>query len=674
MRLARYRLWQCRLLLAMSLWRFLAAAASAQHLRRSARSSSSHRALDRSRRGACMVVARVYRGMGEILRCGFRMPVKDLPVAHCEGQRDFKNASAVFHKKMEVAGVSCRDRVAIAVSGGADSMALCLLALEWTESKSLVFGLTVDHGFRRESAEEVVQVREWLRTIGMECEILKCSWQGGFPSPGHLQESARKARYELLQEACQRNGAGVLLTAHHADDQAELFALRLSRCSGDNGLACMALASELFPIVPSIIEASRLLLVRPLLDLQKKDLYNVCHVAGQSWIEDPTNCKTIYARNKIRKELVSLSDSMRSEVQDLIATYRKKRSEIQVQTKMLMTTFVHIDLGYGYAVVDVEGLLAETNDTTVLETLLASVLRFVSQRPKPAKGTAVRRARAWITKRGTEGRLTVAGCSLCLQPGTQASKVLVTYSPDSPRPGSIGSRQQNEPASSTKKETIACRKYANVIHDARQAKIISDATASFLCLLAEEMAADMLPKAREEVQEDPEVASQEPDESLLFPNENTYYMKRYLISWWQRSDDRSCKGCFNGTCSLRTAKFAKIRDFKRNDLHAIRQRALNDGTLRTDIHGAWRKLKSLPEYVRRGLPVLITKDNELFAVPICPDTRMFIKFCPMVPLDGGHALCLVDVVRKCLHSNTSRAWHWFSFEAEPSCKIHHPQL
>jgi tRNA(Ile)-lysidine synthase len=91
--------------------------------------------------------------------------------------------------------------------------------------------------------------------------------------------------------------------AHHADDQAELFMMRMARGSGIIGLAGMAFISSIFPRKPLLDGTCDLLLIRPLLDLTKHDLYRVCEKAGQEWIEDPTNRKQIFARNCIRQAL-----------------------------------------------------------------------------------------------------------------------------------------------------------------------------------------------------------------------------------------------------------------------------------------------------------------------------------------------------------------------------------
>ncbi|GJZ79438.1 putative adenine nucleotide alpha hydrolases-like superfamily protein [Tanacetum coccineum] len=122
-------------------------------------------------------------------------------------------------------------------------MALCLLAKNWK---------TYDLNATSKGKDDVVDrllaiiVDHGLRAERIRCEIAHCEWANGKPKLGHLQEAARDMSYEQLQRICSQHRIGVLLIAHHADDQAKLFILRPSRNSGVLGLASMALTTQLF--------------------------------------------------------------------------------------------------------------------------------------------------------------------------------------------------------------------------------------------------------------------------------------------------------------------------------------------------------------------------------------------------------------------------------------------
>lgn len=178
--------------------------------------------------------------------------------------------------------------VAVAVSGGRDSLALAMLAREWAIARSgRIVGLIVDHALRPESAEEAAATASLLGRLGCEAEILR--WSGAKPRTG-LQEAARAARYRLLRETCRRRGILHLLVAHHADDQAETVAMRAARQSGPDGLAGMSAAVEL----PEVR------LLRPLLGVSRSRLTATLLARGVPWIDDPSNADPRFERARLR--------------------------------------------------------------------------------------------------------------------------------------------------------------------------------------------------------------------------------------------------------------------------------------------------------------------------------------------------------------------------------------
>lgn len=181
--------------------------------------------------------------------------------------------------------------LAVAVSGGADSLALCLVAQEWAMARGgAVTALTVDHGLRAGSADEAARAGDWLRARGIEHRVL--SWRGEKPLRG-VQAKARTARYGLLRDWCRGNAVLHLLVAHHADDQAETLLMRAGRASGFDGLAGMAALTD--------TDTPRLL--RPLLGLGRARLRATLEARGQAWIEDPSNRDLRFARVRVRAAL-----------------------------------------------------------------------------------------------------------------------------------------------------------------------------------------------------------------------------------------------------------------------------------------------------------------------------------------------------------------------------------
>jgi tRNA(Ile)-lysidine synthase len=183
-------------------------------------------------------------------------------------------------------------RFAVACSGGADSMALTLMIAEAYPTH--VTALIVDHGLRADSANEAAQVSGWLSARNIAHEIL--TWQADKPSSG-LQVAARDARYTLMAGRCETLGIPALLTAHHADDQAETVLLALQRGAGLNGLAAMPAARTLGEIT----------LLRPLLDIPKMSLVNMLQALSQDWIEDSSNANPRFDRVQIRAAMATLA-------------------------------------------------------------------------------------------------------------------------------------------------------------------------------------------------------------------------------------------------------------------------------------------------------------------------------------------------------------------------------
>ena len=181
-----------------------------------------------------------------------------------------------------------RPHMAVAVSGGPDSLCLALLAARWAgRREGRVTALTVDHGLRPDAAQEARRVRGWLATYGIGHHILP--WRGPKPSTG-VQAAARRARYRLMGTWCREAGILHLLLAHTRDDQAETLLMRLGSGSGPDGLAAMT----------AILETPDVRILRPLLGQPKAALQAMLAAAGQEWIDDPSNRDNRYARTRIR--------------------------------------------------------------------------------------------------------------------------------------------------------------------------------------------------------------------------------------------------------------------------------------------------------------------------------------------------------------------------------------
>ncbi len=199
----------------------------------------------------------------------------------------------------------------LAVSGGPDSVALMLLAAGWSRrpAQMKIAVATVDHGLRENARQEALRVAEWADALGFEHRLL--IWKGQKPTT-RLQERARAARYSLLC-SCARaiTPQCAIVTAHHADDQAETILFRLTRGSGVAGLAGMDARSTRDGVE----------LLRPLLGVSKSALEAICIDADHPFLRDPSNENADFARVRLR----ALSGSLKAQGLETAALLRLGR-------------------------------------------------------------------------------------------------------------------------------------------------------------------------------------------------------------------------------------------------------------------------------------------------------------------------------------------------------------
>lgn len=186
--------------------------------------------------------------------------------------------------------------IAVAVSGGADSLAAVLKIFEELSPKGYtIIALTVDHGLRPTSSSEAQYVAKVMNDFHIEHHIL--TWQGNKPKTG-IEEAARFARYNLLNNWCKEHQVQFLLTAHHLYDEAETFLMHLARGSGLNGLCGM---KEKTPFKDIII-------LRPFLETNPLEFKRYLELKKLAWVEDESNQDESLYRVKMRHFLPTLEE------------------------------------------------------------------------------------------------------------------------------------------------------------------------------------------------------------------------------------------------------------------------------------------------------------------------------------------------------------------------------
>ncbi|MDE1151760.1 MAG: tRNA lysidine(34) synthetase TilS [Micavibrio sp.] len=288
--------------------------------------------------------------------------------------------------------------IALAVSGGGDSMALAVLLQNWAvRHGGTLLALTVDHGLRAGSAAEAVATGGALAQLNIPHQIL--NWQGEKPVT-HIQERARDARYRLLVKAAKAAGLQTLAVAHNLEDQLETFWMRLAHGSGLDGLAGMAAARHMDGVR----------VIRPLLGLPRETLRNVCSNAGITWVEDPSNTNDKFLRVRLRAFEEKLAEEGLTP-QRLAATLQKLEDARQALTAVTENALVAAAelLPEGYAAL----LLPpwQEQPAEIQRRMLSRLLHSVWPQDYTVGHDALEQLRSGLLAGDFAGR-TVAGCDV----------------------------------------------------------------------------------------------------------------------------------------------------------------------------------------------------------------------------------------------------------------------
>ncbi|MGL9682035.1 MAG: tRNA lysidine(34) synthetase TilS [Wolbachia sp.] len=265
------------------------------------------------------------------------------------------------------------NKVAVAVSGGIDSIALLHLMINWIKKRQcpLPIVLTVNHALRPESQEETEFVVSYTKELGVkESFILKWEKQN---IKGNVQLQARKARYKLLTEWCKNSDVKHLLIAHHKGDQAETFLLRLERGSGIDGLSSMDRKTFFNGIY----------VLRPLLNFSRSEIEKYANFHRLKWVEDRSNQDLKYRRTLYRN-LLKVCDNQETLIGRICLTALHMKRAIKAlmhYTRLAFNDCVNVhDLGY------IEIKLSEFHklpEEIALRLLLYSIMAISSKHYKP---------------------------------------------------------------------------------------------------------------------------------------------------------------------------------------------------------------------------------------------------------------------------------------------------
>ncbi len=220
------------------------------------------------------------------------------------GEQTFTNSSNLRERVrgaiLDRSLIQPGDHVLAAVSGGVDSMVMLdVLAGLAPELGFRLSAASLDHGLRGEQGKAECEL------VARRCHELGLEHRAGTvdtaaraeTEKSAIQEAARELRYDFLRRCCRELGVNRLALAHHRDDQAETVLLRLLSGSGLTGLAGMRHSSE------------NGFLIRPLLDIPRRDIEEYAREHKLAWAEDPSNSSVKYFRNRLRLEMIPQVES-----------------------------------------------------------------------------------------------------------------------------------------------------------------------------------------------------------------------------------------------------------------------------------------------------------------------------------------------------------------------------
>lgn len=250
-----------------------------------------------------------------------------------------------MHKlKQKICAGILPQKIAIAVSGGADSVALVFLMNDWAKKNNIeLIILSVNHNLRKEAQEEIAYVEKLSHKL--QLRFYSLNWENSLQVKSNIQEKAREARYKLMTDLCNKLDILILLTAHHQDDYLENFELREARKSSIFGLS-----------YNNVNFFANIMIYRPLWNIEKIRLIKFLQKNNILWFEDISNFSEKYQRTFVRKKLLSIT---KEEKINLLQKLEKINQDISIIAKDFTYTlakYVNI-YPFGFAIIDKSHLL-----------------------------------------------------------------------------------------------------------------------------------------------------------------------------------------------------------------------------------------------------------------------------------------------------------------------------
>lgn len=280
----------------------------------------------------------------------------------------------------------------VAVSGGADSLALLALLVRSPAASELTLQVThADHGLHPESAA----VAEAVEAVAREYQLPFLATRLALPR-GTSETAARAARYAWLLSEADRQDA-LLFTAHHRDDQVETILMRVLKGSGPAGLAG--------------IPARRERLVRPLLGFRHQELTDYLRGLGRTWWEDPANAELRHERSWLRTEILPLLRRRFPELDQRLLSLGRQAAADRAGWDALLAQLPGLDMQSAADGVSVAATSLRGYDSAILRALLGALGRRAGCLIGPARAARIER----LLARGRSGAVAELGAGFAAE-------------------------------------------------------------------------------------------------------------------------------------------------------------------------------------------------------------------------------------------------------------------
>ena len=283
--------------------------------------------------------------------------------------------------------------MAVALSGGVDSLVTLHHLRRFVPQGTVISALYINHHQRAASSMEAKIIQRWCQNLGVPF----CSLDLNEPMNSDAA-TLRRARYRAMITWCHAHHHPVLITGHHSDDQNETFLIAAQRGSGLDGLAGMRPIYTWWGIQ----------VVRPLLMVTKEQIVAEARALGLRWIEDPSNEKMSFLRNRLRAALMDTPHHLETTIGALTATRDYFDHHVDAFFRQHVQIFPE-----GYITLPYPALIAQ--DGEIARRVLKQALRLISGKAVDPRFARLSRA-TWALYQTPKQTLSLHGCIVTSTP------------------------------------------------------------------------------------------------------------------------------------------------------------------------------------------------------------------------------------------------------------------